>query len=78
MITSNTKPMVSHLEDTFGWRILFTRSILLGILGLGVFSRCSAEEPAPPPQPGKTITMNFKDTPLETILDQLSEMTGLS
>jgi len=32
---------------------------------------------APPPPAAKEIQMNFKDMPLETVLEQLSEMTGL-
>ena len=34
-----------------------------------------AEEPAAPT--AKNIKMNFKDTPLETVLEQLSEMSGI-
>ena len=37
---------------------------------------CHAEEP-PPPKPPVQVTLNFKDTPLEAVIDQLSEMTGL-
>ena len=33
--------------------------------------------PAPPPVPAQSIKMNFRDTPLDTVLEQLSEMTGL-
>jgi len=34
-------------------------------------------EDKPPPTPGQAIQMNFKDTPLDTVLEQLSEMSGL-
>lgn len=37
---------------------------------------CGGED-KPPPTPGQSIQMNFKDTPLETVLEQLSEMSGL-
>jgi general secretion pathway protein D len=33
--------------------------------------------PAPPPVPAQNIKMNFRDAPLDTVLEQLSEMTGL-
>lgn len=35
------------------------------------------EPPAPPPTPAQSIKMNFKDAAIETVLEQLSEMTGL-
>jgi len=46
------------------------------LIGLAVMGSAMALEENPPP-PVQSVKMNFKDTLLETVLEQLSEMTGL-
>jgi len=54
-------------------------STAVSVLLLAVVSTHGGEDkpPVAPPVAAKEIQMNFKDMPLETVLEQLSEMTGL-
>lgn len=57
------------------WNSTAIAALLLA--ALSVHSGEPVAPPAVPPVAAKEIQMNFKDMPLETVLEQLSEMTGL-